>query len=133
MTEILLRGFSLWFHIPGLFDAVKFLAASYLSTVALYAGFLAYCTAARFKREGRLSTMPWLVRGHIYAIVYFFLLFDIAFNVTLGSLIFLELPEIRRLTFTARCKKHMNDPGWRGAVARFVCHGWLNPGDPGHC
>jgi hypothetical protein len=77
--------------------------------------------------------LPWLVRGHIYAIVYFMLLLDIGFNVVIGSIVFWEWPEIRRLTFTARCKKWMGTGGKRGATADYVCESWLNPGEPGHC
>lgn len=120
---------------------VTTVAATYVGTVLLYALYLAYCTAWQFKEAGRLSTMPWIVRGHVYGIVYVALILDVLFNVTVGSLVFLELPEIRRLTFTARCKKwkihdtEFNSPlvRWRAKVARYVCESWLNPGDPGHC
>jgi hypothetical protein len=35
--------------------------------------------------------------------------------------------------FTERCSQHMNDVGWRGDYARWVCFGWLNLFDDNHC
>lgn len=125
---------------PGVLAVLKVALTTYLLTVLLYAGYLAYCTANRLKDSGRLAELPWVVRGHMYAIVYVALILDILFNVIVGSLVFVEAPEIRRLTFTARCKKWKTYVGpatplvrWRIAVAVFVCDSWLNPGEPGHC
>jgi hypothetical protein len=134
-------------YLPGIFFGVTMVAVTYLATVLLYALYLSYCTAVKFKADGRLATMPTAVRGHIYAIVYFALLLDIAFNVVIGSIVYVELPEFKRLTFTARCQKWKEYGAnadwfngklsrldhWRIKVARYVCESWLNPGDPGHC
>lgn len=129
-----------------LVDAITALAATYLGTVLLYALYLAYCAALPLKEDGRLPKLPLLVRGHVYAIVYFALVLDIVFNILIGSIIFVELPESRRLTFTARCKKWKRYGSeapelltfdsrlnrWRVAVATWVCEN-LNATDPGHC
>ncbi|OQX30709.1 MAG: hypothetical protein B0D96_03335 [Candidatus Sedimenticola endophacoides] len=58
---------------------------------------------------------------------------DCLFNLLLGTLFFLELP--REWLFTARCDRHLDDPGWRGRNARFFCHNLLDPFDPKgtHC
>lgn len=107
--------------------------ALYGASFGLYVLFLSYCTLWQMKATGRLAAMPALARGHCYAILYFVLLWDVLFNVLLGTLLFLELPDLHGLTFTARCKHWLLDFGYRGDIARWVCEGWLNPGEPGHC
>jgi hypothetical protein len=104
-----------------------------LLSVLLYAGFLAYCTAVNLRDNGRLASMPVVARGHVYAIVYFSAILDMLFNVTVGTVIFLEFPQLQRLLFTARLQKWKEDKGYRGRFSRWFCNGWLNPGDPGHC
>lgn len=114
--------------------------SAYGATFGLYVLFLAYCTLWQMRATGRLAAMPVLARGHCYAILYFVLLWDVLFNILIGTLLFLELPELKRLTFTARCQKHLNtEDAWKGKaryrylVAAWVCEGWLNPSEPGHC
>lgn len=112
------------------------LLAAYSSAFALYGLYLSYCTLRQMKDTGRLAKMPWLARVHCYALLGFTLALDIAFNIVIGTLLFLEFPDpssVKSLTFTARCKKFLDDRGYRGAIARWVCEGWLNPGEPGHC
>jgi hypothetical protein len=105
----------------------------YLATFLFYELFLSYCTKRQMLESGRLAAMPRLAQAHCWAGLYFAFGLDIVFNVTVGSVVFLELPELRRLTFTARCSKWKEGTGRRSAIARWVCNGWLNPGEPGHC
>ena len=113
----------------------------YATAVLLYVLYLAYCTLRQMSRSGRLAQLPLVVRAHCTAILAVAVGVDIAFNVVFGSILFLELPEFRRLTFTARCQKWLPyfpewNSGltrWRGAVAHWVCESWLNPAEPGHC
>lgn len=115
---------------------------AYAAAVLLYVLFLAYCTLRTMRDTGRLAVLPRVVRWHCWGILGLALVVDVAFNVTVGTLLFLDLPELRRLTFTMRCKAWM-DYGlapdspllyrWRGGVARYVCESWLNPAEPGHC
>jgi hypothetical protein len=100
---------------------------------ALYVFFLAYVTLWQAKRNGKLAMTPLPVRIMAWTILVIAVVLDVAFNVIVGSLLFLELPELRRLLFTARCKKWMDRSGWRGDIARWVCDGWLNPFQDGHC
>jgi hypothetical protein len=116
--------------------------AVYFATWLLYALYLSYCTLRQMRDTGRLAAMPKFVRFHCWGILYAALALDIAFNIVIGTILFLELPELRRLTFTMRCKAWL-DLGlapdsprlyrWRGGVARYVCESWLNPAEPGHC
>lgn len=59
-------------------------------------------------------------------------LMDIACNVTLASVIFLEAPH--EMMVTQRLKRHIIfDSGWRNKLARWVCSVLLDPFDPtGH-
>ena len=102
-------------------------------TAMLFTFYLSYCALNVAYKNGKLKAAPKLVQAVCWLIFIVALVLDVVFNVTLGSLVFLELPERRRLTFTMRCKKHMADAGWRGRLARWVCEGWLNPFEAGHC
>jgi hypothetical protein len=83
--------------------------------------------------NGKLAATPLLVRGVCWSIFGFALVLDVAFNFTVGTVLFLRLPKVRRPTFTQRCKDHLEDEDFRGRMARFVCDGWLNPFEAGHC
>lgn len=104
-----------------------------ISTVLMFALYLSYCTLRVAYDNGKLRAAPKLVQGVCWSIFIFALALDVLLNVTLGTLLFFERPELRRLTFTMRCKKHMNALNWRGRIARWVCDGWLNPFEAGHC
>lgn len=100
---------------------------------ALFVFYLAYVALWVAHKNGKLAAAPWPVRGVAWSILVIALALDVLFNVTVGSAIFLEPPEFRRLTFTARCKKWRSSMTRRGAFARWVCEGWLNPFQEHHC
>lgn len=59
-------------------------------------------------------------------------LIDVAFDLVIGSIIFLELPNFKRnYTFSQRCCVHFHDADWRGKVAG-VFSVPLNAIVPGH-
>jgi hypothetical protein len=99
----------------------------------LYVLYLAYCTLRLAQRNGKLAAAPYIVQAVAWTVLLVALVLDVIFNVLIGSILFWEWPDIRRLTFTARCQKHLEASGRRGALARWVCDGWLNPFDAGHC
>lgn len=99
----------------------------------LFVLYLAYVTLWVAKNNGRLAAAPLPVRFIAWSILGTAAVVDGLFNIVVGSLLFLEPPELHRLMFTDRCKKWMNDPGWRGRIARWVCEGWLNPFEDHHC
>lgn len=101
-------------------------------TFVLYVFYLAYCTLRLARDNGKLEMTPWIVRALAWAVLITGLVLDVLFNITIGTLMFREMPE-RPLTFTARCKKHLEAGGFRGELARWVCDGWLNPFEAGHC
>ena len=113
---------------------------AYLAAVLLYVLYLAYCTLRQMHKSGRLAQLPPVVRFHCWGILAVMLVVDVAFNIIFGTLLFVELPDLRRLTFTARCQKWLRFfPGeskldrYRSKLAHWVCDSWLNPAEPGHC
>lgn len=101
--------------------------------IILWALFLMYCALIASRKSGKLAATPWYVRWMSWVLLGVMGAFDVFFNVTFGSLMFLEAPSIHRLTFTQRCESHLGDTDFRGEIARWVCYGWLNPFQAGHC
>lgn len=99
--------------------------------------YLAIMTLARARDEGLLTKRwqnfwfaLWLVPG---------LFMDALLNLTVGTLLFLELPGGKKPWYlelvTDRLKRNVVNLGWRGKVARFICHHLLDKFDPRgrHC
>jgi hypothetical protein len=101
------------------------------AATGLWALFLMYCALNASLKSGKLKQTPPPVRAMSYTLLGVMWVADLVFNVTVGSLVFLELP--KTLMFTSRCSSHLKDEGWRGDLARWVCDGWLNPFEAGHC
>jgi len=114
--------------ILALYAAVAVVAAA-----ALWGLYLMYCALHASMKSGKFAAAPWPVRVLSYILIAVMASADVAFNFTIGSLAFLELPELRRPTFTQRCSAHLADDGWRGELARWVCTSWLNPFEENHC
>ncbi len=103
-----------------------FLALTYLFWVC----FLAYAGVKAAKDAGR--AIPRLTMALAMLFIVPSEIFDIFYNLTLGSLLFAEWP--RTLTLTARCSSHLHETGYRGAVARWLCFNLLDPFQMGgHC
>ena len=68
-----------------------------------------------------------------YPWVFIFLFMDVAYNIVIGSIIFLELPH--EWLFTARVSRLNDGDNWRGKLARYLCTQLLDPFDPAgkHC
>lgn len=109
------------------------LFGSIVFAAILFAFYLSYCTLRVARENGKLQMAPKIVQAMCWLILGLAFLLDIAFNITVGTIAFLELPSLRRPTFTQRCEKHMQAAGFRGRLARWVCDGWLNPFEAGHC
>lgn len=116
------------------------------AAAGLWALYLMYSALNASLRSGKLKKTPLPVRVLSYLLIAVMGTADVLFNVTLGSLLFLEPPSLRlprrlgeihdaliALTFTHRCSSHLGDQGWRGDIARWVCNDWLNPFEEGHC
>ena len=99
----------------------------------LWVFFLAYAALRPYYQANKFETFSPLPRFAAMVTLYTALIVDVIFNITVGSIAFLELPHWRRLTLTMRCKHWKYSDTWRGKLARWICADWLNPFDPGHC
>jgi uncharacterized protein (DUF2062 family) len=90
--------------------------------LGVHYAFVAIMAAKRLEltRYWKVMLFPLAVVG---------LVLDVLFNLTFGSVMYLELP--RELLFTKRCQRHIKGSGSRQRMAAF----WqrqLNLFDPGH-
>jgi len=72
--------------------------------------------------------------GYPFAFAGF--IWDIIFNITYGTLMFLQLPELRRLTLSARMSNIIvteDKDSWRWKLAWWICHKLVEPWDRNHC
>lgn len=71
-----------------------------------------------------------------YPIAFVGAIWDIIFNITYGTIMFAELPEIRRLMLTARMShiiKTYPIDSWRRKEAVWICRNLVEPWDRNHC
>ena len=94
--------------------------------------YLALCPLKRARDEGRLTTAAKIFG---YPLLWVFMVLDVVFNITVGSMIFLELPH--EWLFTQRLQRHLRDDpsSWRYKTADWLCTNLLDPFDPAgrHC
>lgn len=102
----------------------------YLSLLTFYALYLAVMSLYRAYKAG---TMPLASKVLGYQLLMIGLVLDVVMNLTLFSLVFVEVP--REWLVTDRLKRHIKQSGYRGWLARFICHSLLSPFDPSgnHC
>jgi hypothetical protein len=85
----------------------------------------------RASLDGRLTGLAkWLA----YPVVALAILIDIICNITIASVLFLELP--KELLVTSRLSRYINvDTGWRKVNATWLCNNLLDYFDPSgtHC
>jgi len=72
--------------------------------------------------------------------VVIFIVGDVAYNFTYGTILFVEQPSWKRKTLTARLKNILArsdaeflDEYWRKPLASFMCKYMIEPWDFGHC
>lgn len=108
----------------GLLWAVAY---TYAFLIAYYAVCGLYVGWRRFPIWLKAVVAPFLVVA---------VLADVAFNVTLACLLFLDLPPRKCFTFTQRISFYKNEAPdtWRGKLGRFICSNMLDPAQVGgHC
>ncbi len=109
--------------------AAQFALASFIAMYALWVLYLAIMNLVRARDAGNLTKWSTRFGYPLLAIGY---LMDFAVNVTLLSVIMLEIPQ--ELLVTARLTRHINDDaGWRNTVATWICHNLLDFADPSGC
>jgi hypothetical protein len=101
------------------------------SFLAVWAAWVFYLAVMSLSRHRKQMTLPAKIIGYPTLVVGVVL--DVAINWTVGTLIFVSPP--KEFLLTARLKRHIREGGWRGTMARWVCHNFLNVFDPGgsHC
>jgi hypothetical protein len=102
----------------------------YLSLLGFYTLYLAIMSLYRGYLD---NTLPVASKVLGYPILAIGLAVDVVMNITLFSIIFAEIP--KQWLVTTRLKKHIKKSGYRGWLARFICHNLLSPFDPtnDHC
>lgn len=90
-----------------------------------------YLAVMNLSRNKDKMSLPAKVLG--YPVLAVGVVLDVAINWCVAPFIFLAPP--KELLLTARLKRHIAVGGWRGRVALWVCHNFLNGFDPGgtHC
>jgi hypothetical protein len=104
------------------------------ATATFFLLFLVFAACMEAKRAGR--TIPLFSKVIIGPAILFGALLDVAWNYTLGSLLFLQFPDVDEpgfpaYTFTHRLQQQKGEFTWRGVIARWFAK-QLNVFDPGH-
>lgn len=90
----------------------------------------------RDKREKFLkrSWQWWMISLVGYPLLVVGYPYDVAYNLTYGTLMFWQLPRRWEWTFTSRLQRLVHDrKTWRGAEARWLCRYLVEPWDADHC
>ena len=114
------------FLIVSIFGAILGSLYLLLGLYILVMGLTRAHLAGRLTRAGYVLGWPFVAFG---------MLANAVMNVTVASLIFLDLPQ--ELAMTQRFKRYIaNEPfSWRGRLAQWICDHLLDPTDPhgDHC
>lgn len=94
-------------------------------TWLLWVFFLAVMHLRERRDAGQLSRVSYACGVPVLIVGY---ALDFAVNVTVCTVLLAELPH--ETTVTARLKRHKDDAGWRGRVARWVAAHLLDAFDP---
>jgi hypothetical protein len=114
-------------------DILQYVKYGCYAFALMYVTWFFYLAAMNVIKVYKAGEIPALAKWLAYPFVIVGVLLDVVLNVTVGSVLFLELPEIGRLLFTARLGKHCGTSGFRGKIACFICKNLLDPFDPkGH-
>jgi len=80
----------------------------------------------------RWRALPKVVKAIALPAVLVSVALDVLFNLTLGTLLFLELP--REWTFSQRVGSYKRRIDWRAPLAQWICANLLDPFEvEGHC
>lgn len=93
----------------------------------LYLFFILYVASMgmiRAHKEGKLNSILWVLCVPFVALSW---VIDVIHNITLFTLLYLELP--RELTVTERLKRHVSEHTFRGKLSRWIAETLLNPFD----
>ena len=112
-----------------------------LKDISLYTTllWLFFIAAANVKNMYEKALLSPLQRTLAKPFVYAFFVCDVLYNVSYGSLLYLEMPHPKRLTLSQRIqailrrrKKSNLDKYWRKPIGKFMACYMINPWDAGH-
>jgi len=113
---------------------IKLTLISFLSLYTITASTWIFYLAFMNLKRNKDKIHP-IIRNLFIPLYVIALLLDVLFNITVGSLMFLERP--KEWLFTSRCERHKAESkGWRLRNATLTCAYMLNPFEPsidGHC
>lgn len=80
----------------------------------------------------RWHALPKVVKALALPAVIVSVALDVLFNVTIGTVLFLEFP--RQWTFSQRVGSYKRRIDWRAPLAQWICSNLLDPFEAGgHC
>jgi len=114
------------------FVPLKWTVITLIAMHVVWVYYLALMNLKRARDKGTLTKpaklmgLPVLLVGGIA---------DWFFNMTFGTIGYLEKPTHWKELFSERCERHMHEDNWRGKQSRFWCRNFLDPYDPdgSHC
>jgi protein-S-isoprenylcysteine O-methyltransferase Ste14 len=97
--------------------------------VLVYVTWLFYIAVMSLKRAKDAGTIPRFALVIGYPALFMGLIFDLLCTLTVGTVLFLDLP--RELTLTARLKRYdALKTGFRYRITRWLADNLLDPFDP---
>ena len=104
------------------------LLGSLMFTFWTWGAYLSVMSLMRVK-----EILSWETKLFAYPLAAIGVISDFLYNITIGTVLFLELP--REYLLTKRLKRHLNDDDFQGSIARWLCRHLLDPFDPKgtHC
>lgn len=108
---------------------MQWLAVPVLAVYALWLFYLAIMNLKRAKDAGTMTKAALILALPIGIVGY---VLDIAVNVIIGTLLFLDLPKLRHLTLSARLSDYYeaDSTHWRSRLAGWLARNLLNTYDP---
>lgn len=104
----------------------------YLGVLVTWTWYLATMMLKHRRDEGMKFTFEQKVFGYPMMVGGLVILDSIIMNMIIATILMFEVP--KEWLYTDRCKRHMNEDGWRGKVARWSCRHFLDPFEEGgHC
>lgn len=93
--------------------------------------FACYLAVMNLKRN--IDQVTTVTKVFAYPILFVGAILDIAFNIIIGTIIFVQWPT--RWLFTSRLNRNYGCGGWREKLALWFCVNLLDPFDPSgqHC
>jgi len=95
--------------------------------------------------KSKIDKMPQIVKIFAYTFAAFAFLYDVAFNIVFGTILFLEWPDFKsahakylptlseRLKGILRGERNAPPYGTRWNIALFMCKYMIEPWDKNHC